>query len=356
MNKIELRNIRKSYGSTLVIQDVSLEIRPNELFFLLGPSGCGKTTLLRMVAGFIAPDAGDILLDGQRVNELPPEKRRTPMVFQNYALWPHLSVFENVAYGLRLGKLAEKEIRRRTMDALSATRMSEFAERSPTQLSGGQQQRVAISRALAVDPGVLLFDEPLSNLDARLRVEMRQELLEIHRRRPFTAIYVTHDQEEAMTLATRIAVLDRGVVHQVGSPQELFTQPKNRFVAEFIGPINWISAEVQSAPAGLPWTLQTPFGVWSAPAPREPQGDARKVLVGFRPAAGVLVEEGRRGSARIRGSILHSQYTGASQRLLVKSDPGGIDLQVLEHNPRKIRAVGDAVEIAVAQEDLLIVS
>lgn len=344
--RIELKNLRKSFGDTPVIAGVSLSIETDEIFFLLGPSGCGKTTLLRMVAGFLDPDAGEILFDGKRMNGLAPEERRTPMVFQSYALWPHLSVFENVAYGLRIRKMPEAELCRRVGEALEVTRMQDYAARAPNQLSGGQQQRVAISRALAVDPSVLLFDEPLSNLDAKLRLEMRDEIREIHRRRPFTAIYVTHDQEEAMTLASRIAVMDRGLVSQVGAPREVYAKPNDRFVAEFMGAMNWIPGT--AADGGRVATVLGEMLPGHAYAGLKPGG---KVLVGFRPMA-ANVDGKVPGGLFCEGVIEASQYSGPSQKLWVRA---GADLrfQVVEFNPNRLREPGEKVRVAVAPGDML---
>ncbi|MCC7519404.1 MAG: ABC transporter ATP-binding protein [Verrucomicrobiae bacterium] len=342
--RITTQNLRKSFGGTTVIAGVSLVVEEGEMFFLLGPSGCGKTTLLRMIAGFTESDSGEIFFDGQRVNGLPPEARQTPMVFQSYALWPHLSVFENVAYGLRVKKMPEREIRRRVGEALEATRMGDYAARAPNQLSGGQQQRVAISRALAVDPPALLFDEPLSNLDAKLRLEMRDELREIHRRRPFTAIYVTHDQEEAMTLATRIAVMERGTVRQVGSPREIYTKPGDRFVAEFMGAMNWISGVVSAdGKVATPWGEAFPGYRHPSLKPGDP------ALLGFRPAA--LRLEGSAGEGwEFEMRVASAQYGGPTQRLRMRT-ADGLEIQWIESNPRQARAPGEAVRLAVAASD-----
>ncbi len=342
--RIEFKELRKAFGGVPVIDGVSLTVEPDELFFLLGPSGCGKTTLLRMVAGFLEPDAGEIFLDGRRVNGLPPEARGTPMVFQSYALWPHLSVFENVAYGLRVRKTPEEEIRRRVHDALEATRMQDYAARAPNQLSGGQQQRVAISRALAVNPSALLFDEPLSNLDAKLRDEMRDEIREIHRRRPFTAIYVTHDQEEAMTLASRIAVMDRGTVRQVGAPNEIYARPRNRFVAEFIGAMNWMTGTVAAD-----GQVATAFGVvrpGSAP-PGLKAGE--EILLGFRPAAACVEGDARAGLA-FGAEIESCRYSGSSQKLHLRAE-GNLRVVAVEFLPRRVRRPGERVRVAVAERD-----
>ena len=242
---IKIENLSKSYTKgKLVLKPLDLEIASGELFFLLGPSGCGKSTLLRLIAGFLQPDSGKIYFNGKDVTALPPEKRNAPMVFQNYALWPHLSVFENVAFGLKAQKLPKNEIAERAMEALKVVRMEEFADRKTPMLSGGQQQRVALARALAVAPELILLDEPLSNLDAKLRDEMRDELRTICRSRNLTAIYVTHDRREALSMADRMAVLNGGMISQMGKPDELYRKPANRFTAEFLGDINIIPGKV----------------------------------------------------------------------------------------------------------------
>src|SRR5271156_5615317 len=226
-----------------VVDDVSLRIEPGEMFFLLGPSGCGKTTVLRMLAGFLQPDGGDILFDQKRMNDVAPQHRNTAMVFQNYAVWPHLTVYENVAYGPRARKLDGRSIDQRVTNALRVVRLEELARRKPAQLAGGQQQRVALARALAVEPDLILLDEPLSNLDARLRLELREELQRIHRETRTTCLYVTHDQEEALSLADRLAVMNQGRIEQIGTPSEIYEHPVNEFTARFMGEINIISAD-----------------------------------------------------------------------------------------------------------------
>jgi iron(III) transport system ATP-binding protein len=242
------------------VKSVSLDIADGELFFLLGPSGCGKTTLLRMLAGFYQPDAGDILFGDRPMNGVPPNRRNTGMVFQNYALWPHLSVFENVAYGLDVRNITGTERSRRVGEALGIVRMSEFAQRSPAQLSGGQQQRVALARAFVIRPDVLLLDEPLSNLDAKLRLEMREEIRRIHRETKLTTIYVTHDQQEALALADRIALMRDGSIEQVGTPLELYRNPHSPFVSEFLGAAHFIEGTVAAVLDNQRVRLATPLG------------------------------------------------------------------------------------------------
>jgi len=235
---VECRSIGLSYGRTEVLKDVTLKIEPGEFFALLGPSGSGKSTLLRLIAGFNQHNRGELLVDGRDITGVAPHARNIGMVFQSYALWPHLSVFDNVAFGLVERRLARDEIRRRTESALDLVGLRDYAHRRPNQLSGGQQQRVALARTVVIEPQVLLLDEPLSNLDRKLRVTMRQELLALQRQLGITTIFVTHDQEEAMTTADRMAVLDGGIVQQVGKPAELFDFPANRFVANFVGTTN----------------------------------------------------------------------------------------------------------------------
>ncbi len=255
---VTLRDIVKRFGNTTVVNRVSLDIPNGAMFFLLGPSGCGKTTILRMVAGFFPPDDGSIEFSGRRMNRVPPNQRNTALVFQNYAIWPHLSVFENVAYGLRVRRVHGDELRRRVGEALAQVRMDHLRDRKPAQLSGGQQQRVALARAMVVRPDVLLFDEPLSNLDAKLRLEMRDEIRRIHAASKTTAIYVTHDQEEALSLADRIAVMHDGVIRQTGAPADIYDKPNSPFVASFIGEINLFDpgspmAGLVNAPADRPF-------------------------------------------------------------------------------------------------------
>ncbi|MFZ9409465.1 MAG: ABC transporter ATP-binding protein, partial [Burkholderiaceae bacterium] len=235
---IDIRNIALSFGSTRVLRDITLRVEPGEFFALLGPSGSGKSTLLRLIAGFNQHQSGELLVDGKDVTGTPPWLRNVGMVFQSYALWPHMTVWQNVAFGLEARKLSKPVIDQKVAAVLELVDLADFAQRRPGQLSGGQQQRVAIARTLAIEPEVLLLDEPLSNLDAKLRTQTRQELVRLQRRLGITTIFVTHDQEEALTTCQRIAVMDQGIIQQVGTPMDLFDFPVNRFVAQFIGSIN----------------------------------------------------------------------------------------------------------------------
>ena len=273
------------------VHDVSLDIAPGSFVTLLGPSGCGKTTTLRMIAGFESPDEGEIYLGGEAINSLTPNKRDTAMVFQSYALFPHYNVFDNVAYGLKLRKIPADEIRRRVTDILSLVELSGMEQRMTNQLSGGQQQRVALARALVVEPGVLLFDEPLSNLDAKLRVQMRTEIRKIQQKLGITAIYVTHDQSEAMSLSDQIILMKSGVIAQMGSPVEIYYHPRSEFVADFIGECNFLKGRVTSSSAsqavievnGHPVTVET--------TTRPSTGSEAEIVL--RPEAIVIGKEGQ---------------------------------------------------------------
>ncbi len=259
MSDVELRGIRKSYGSVEAIKMLDLVVEDGQLCALLGPSGCGKSTLLRVIAGLEAATAGEVLIDGLDVTNAPPAKRRIAMVFQSYALYPHMTVRQNISFSLRVAKAPKETVDRRTEEVARMLRLDELLERRPAQLSGGQRQRVAIGRALVRDPKVFLFDEPLSNLDAILRVQMRVEIARLHQQLKTTMIYVTHDQIEAMTLADRIVVLDHGEISQIGTPLDLYQRPANKFVASFIGtpPMNFVPVEARvsngrGATVGLP--------------------------------------------------------------------------------------------------------
>jgi len=253
---IEVRNIVKRFGAVTALDDVSFSIEGGEMFFLLGPSGCGKTTLLRILAGLETPDSGTILFNGRDVASLPAHERGAPMVFQNYALWPHLNVFDNVAFGLVERKVPRREISSRVQDVLKRVDLEGLGARKPGQLSGGQQQRVVLARALVLNPSIVLLDEPLSNLDAKLRVEMRQEIEKIRENTDITFVYVTHDQADALSLADRMAVMQAGRVSAIGTPLELYARPPNRFCADFLGESNLI----EGVPCG--GKVKTKLGLW----------------------------------------------------------------------------------------------
>jgi iron(III) transport system ATP-binding protein len=280
--EIRLTNLTRRFGEVTAVDDVTLTIRPGELFFLLGPSGCGKTTLLRLIAGFLEPDAGTIRFDDRPMERVPAHQRNTGMVFQNYALWPHMTVERNVRYGLDIRRVARDEKHRRVREILALVHMADLADRFPSQLSGGQQQRVALARALVVEPDVVLMDEPLSNLDAKLRLEMRAEIKRIHRRSPRTTVYVTHDQKEALSLADRIALMNDGRIIQVGAPEEVYTRPANLFCARFIAGANTLSG-ILGAVEGPVGIVRTDLGTFRARLGPEPPAVGKSAAVAVRP-------------------------------------------------------------------------
>ncbi len=281
---LEIEGITKRFGNVTALDAVSLAIHPGELFFLLGPSGCGKTTLLRILAGLERPDAGIIRFDGEDVARRPPYLRGAPMVFQNYALWPHLTVGENVAFGLVERRVARREIAARVAATLERVGLAGLDRRRPGQLSGGQQQRVVLARALVLNPGVILLDEPLSNLDARLRLEMREAIQELHTATAITFVYVTHDQAEALSLADRMAVMANGRIQALGTPAELYHRPPTVFCADFLGEANLIPGRVRAA-SGASVTVETAAGVWTAVSPAAPPAIGDGVVVMVRPEA-----------------------------------------------------------------------
>ena len=239
MPALRLERIVKRYGKVKAVDDLSLEVQEGELLTLLGPSGCGKTTVLRCVSGFVRPDDGQIYLGDRKITEIPTEKRGIGLVFQNYALWPHMTVFDNLAFGLQIKRLTKDDIKQKVEGSLALVQLGGLEDRFPRQLSGGQQQRVALARALVLEPDILLLDEPLSNLDALLREQMRFEIAQIHKHAGITTIYVTHDQTEAMVISDRIAVMEKGRIMQLGNPLEIYSKPANKFVAGFMGTTNF---------------------------------------------------------------------------------------------------------------------
>jgi iron(III) transport system ATP-binding protein len=346
---VSLRRVTKRFGATPVLRGISLEVAPHELFFLLGPSGCGKTTLLRLIAGFYQPDEGEVFFGERCMNGVPPHRRNTGMVFQNYALWPHLTVAENVGYGLEVRGVPRVERARRVAEALAIVQMQDYADRTPNQLSGGQQQRVALARALVIRPDVLLLDEPLSNLDARLRLEMREEIRRIHDQTRITTIYVTHDQKESLSMADRLAVLRDGAVEQVGDPRTVYRAPATRFVADFIGETNWLPGTALEDGAAAR-RFQTPCGVLetTAPTPDARPGDA--VWLGFRPEA-VRIGPGPANTLTTR--IRSVTYLGEVEQYLLALEDG-TPLKAVEQNPLEIRRPGAALTVHVRPEDVFV--
>lgn len=329
--RISLRGISKRFGNIKALDCVSLDVADRELFFLLGPSGCGKTTLLRIVAGFTRPDAGEVWFGDRCLNGVPPHKRNTGMVFQNYALWPHMTVAENVAYGLEVRGLKRDERDRLVNEALQAVRLESVADRRPSELSGGQQQRVALARALVIRPDVLLLDEPLSNLDARLRLELREEIRRIHDQTHITTLYVTHDQKESLSMADRIAVMRSGVVEQVGDPRAVYSRPATRFVADFIGECNWLPGTINVNAEGSCFVITDSgqFEVHDA----DGFNDRQSVWVGFRPEA---VHFGVSQVNQFRAKVAQTTYLGEVEQYVLEL-PGGITIKALDANPVEIR-------------------
>ena len=317
---VECRNIRLSYGKTEVLKDINILVEPGEFFALLGPSGSGKSTLLRLIAGFNQQNSGQLFVDGKDISNVPPHKRNIGMVFQSYALWPHMTVWDNVAFGLVERRVRSAEIKTRVGAALDLVGLSQYAKRRPNELSGGQQQRVALARTIVIEPQVLLLDEPLSNLDKNLRVQMRQELLSLQRRLGITTIFVTHDQEEAMTTADRMAVMDLGVVQQVGIPSNLFDFPCNRFVANFVGTMNVLEGDVKER-SSKHITLSV-SGVGDLTLPL--QGDApssKRIAASFRPHTVQMESGGGRGDARfiwLPGIVERKEFLGEFTRYEVR--------------------------------------
>jgi iron(III) transport system ATP-binding protein len=307
--EVRITDLVKTFGSLTAVDQVTLTVAPGELFFLLGPSGCGKTTLLRSVAGFHQPESGAVFIGDRDVTRLPPHARDTGMVFQSYALWPHLTVAENVAFGLKVRRRPRPEIRRRVAEALERVHMADRAAARPNQLSGGQQQRVALARALVIEPQCLLLDEPLSNLDAKLRLEMRLEIRRICKQAGLTAIYVTHDQKEALSIADRLAVMRAGRIEQVGTPREVYRHPGNTFVAGFIGEANFLAGRVVEARAGRV-QVETSVGRLEATATRANPVSGAEVTLCIRPEAVQFAATGAPAENLIEGTLRQTVYQG----------------------------------------------
>lgn len=346
--RVFIKNLTKNFGDTVALKGISLEIRDQELFFLLGPSGCGKTTLLRTIAGFYQPDGGRLLFGEKSMAGVPPHLRNAGMVFQNYALWPHMTVAENIAYGLDVRRIAASEKANRVQQALATVRMEPYAERTPNQLSGGQQQRVALARALVIRPDVLLLDEPLSNLDAKLRLEMRDEIRRIHGETKITTIYVTHDQKEALSLADRMAVLRDGRIEQLGDPRAIYRTPANRFVADFIGESNWLEA-VAAGVTDDELHLKTSDGLFTAPRTAGFQKD-QPVWLGFRPEA---VEIGRGPINLLHTTISQVTYLGEIEQYELRLQSGAT-IKAFEQNPLDIRKIGAELPVHIRPQNLLV--
>ena len=347
MVSLKLQGITRDFGEVRAVDDVSLEIGRGELFFLLGPSGCGKTTLLRLIAGFYAPTVGRIFFDDRDITRTLPHRRNTGMVFQNYALWPHMTVWENVAYGLVLRKIPLSDQNDRVSEALKMVRMSAYGKRSPNQLSGGQQQRVALARALVIQPDVVLLDEPLSNLDARLRLEMRDEIRRIHDETRATMIYVTHDQKEALSMADRVAVMDMGSIAQIEEPRLIYTRPASAFVADFVGETNFVGGRLIST--GIPLVVETAIGVLhSEVESSETLAAGGKVVCSIRPESIRISDQNKaKGTSEniIAGIVQQIIYLGDHEQYSVLLDDG-TQIKLVDHQPgQRTIGPGDTVQL-----------
>ena len=340
---IRIKNAVKRYGENTVIKDLSVEIKEGEFFTLLGPSGCGKTTLLRMIAGFNSIEGGDFFFGERRVNDMDPAKRNIGMVFQNYAIFPNMTVKDNVAFGLKNRRVPKDQCEKETDEFLKLMQIDEYRDRMPERLSGGQQQRVALARALVIKPDVLLMDEPLSNLDAKLRVEMRTAIKEIQNRIGITTVYVTHDQEEAMAVSDRIAVMDGGVIQQIGRPRDLYQRPENLFVATFIGRTNVLDAKLECA--GGKGTLTFTDGHAVQLDNIDPEAASQAVKVSVRPEEFVIQRDA--SAPGVSATVDDSVFLGLNTHYFVHLDSGEKVEIVMESEIENSVPKGTAIKLAV---------
>ena len=351
MISIQVKQLTKQFGSIVALHGLDLMINPGELFFLLGPSGCGKTTLLRSLAGFYIPEKGQILFGDEDVTRLEPHKRNTGMMFQSYALWPHMTVAENVAFGLAERRVPAAEIKTRVGDALSSVRMEKYADRKPNQLSGGQQQRVALARALVIRPRCLLLDEPLSNLDAKLRLEMRTEIRRVCKEFKLTTVYVTHDQKEALSIADRMAILESGRILQVGTPREVYKRPTRKTVANFIGETDFLPGKVVGQYVTVDTAVGRFDGVFGDPANVPAVG--AEVTVSIRPECWELHRDAESRNV-VKGRIGQSTYLGeVAQYEFVTSN--ATRLKIFERNPRFVDGTSRGELYATVEPDDVVV-
>lgn len=338
---VDIKNVVKRYGDFTAINDVSLNINEGEFFTLLGPSGCGKTTLLRMIAGFNSIEAGDILFGSQIINNVPAHKRDIGMVFQNYAVFPHLSIYDNVGYGLKARKVPKDIAHKKIMDALEIVQIAELKDRMPTALSGGQQQRVALARAIVIEPKILLMDEPLSNLDAKLRVQMRTVIKKLQRKLNITTVYVTHDQEEALAISDRIAVMNKGVVMQCDAPDVIYQRPANVFVSNFIGTSNFIKGNYNGSD-------QISIGSYSFTKVLKDK-KSQDILISIRPEQFLIVDDNEDG---INGEIILSTFLGDFVNYEIQlEDKSVIEVNEYTQSRKTIRPHG-SVKLQLSVEDI----
>lgn len=349
MVTVRLEDVTKRFGEVVVVDQVDLLVNDGEFFTLLGPSGCGKTTTLRIVAGFYRPDQGNLYFDNELMNEVPPFKRNTGMVFQTYALWPHMNIFDNVAYGLTVREVPKETTKKRVAQALQLVGLEGFERRLPSELSGGQQQRVALARALVIEPKVLLLDEPLSNLDAKLRVQTRVEITRLQKKLGITTIYVTHDQEEALCISDRIAVMNKGLIQQVASPRVIYEQPENQFVADFIGVANFVDGTlVELDRKSKIVIVETEDGTRFEVIQDADIPVGADVLLSFRPEA-VEIEDSMNAAKSkntIEGKVRLASYLGDMVRYEVEAKNRTFRVDV--HNPvgKKLFSDGEKVQLS----------
>ena len=351
--EIHFDHVVKSFDTTKAVNDVCLEIGEGELFFLLGPSGCGKTTCLRIIAGFYQPDTGRLMFGERVMNGVPPHKRNAGMVFQNYALWPHMTVSENIAYGLVLRKIDKPTREKRVAEALEMAQMPEYADRPVNKLSGGQQQRIALARALVIEPSVLLLDEPLSNLDAQLRLEMRQEIKQIHARSGTTAVYVTHDQAEALSLADRMAIMKDGEIVQVGTPREIYRFPINAFVASFVGETNFIHGKIRSLSNGSA-EIETAVGTLHSASVYHDFAAGEETICSIRPEAINSIEKTSPDTPnQYHAKVLDATYLGRVEEYQL-SIADNLRIKAVLHNPSTYgKRADDTLQFWVDPEDVI---
>lgn len=347
---LELNNVRKSFGLVEAVQSFNLQVERGEFVSFLGPSGCGKTTTLRMIAGFELPTSGTVLINGDDVTYKPPQKRNTGMVFQSYALFPNMTVADNIGFGLKITKKRKDEIKKRVEEMLALIKMENYGHRYPYQLSGGQQQRVALARAIAIQPQVLLLDEPLSALDAKIRVALRQEIRAIQQKLRITTIYVTHDQEEALSLSERVVVMNDGRIEQVGTPFEIYNFPKTAFTAQFVGTLNTIQAQVRDAASGrmvvAEQEIQASHGLDSARA-----GEA--ISIAIRPERISFASDGRKPNV-MNVTVENITFLGSIVRIQVRAGDHVFFMDTFNNPFLTLPKIGDRVEVTFSKEAVLV--
>ena len=355
--RVSFEDINLSFGKVHVLKGINLEIMPGELFAFLGPSGCGKTTLLRLLAGFESAQTGKVKIGDNEVSYLPPWQRNLGMVFQSYALWPHMTIRKNVSFGLEERRVPRKEIKQRTDKALELVGLLELAERRPSQLSGGQQQRVALARTIVIEPQVLLLDEPLSNLDAKLRIQMRHELLDLQRKLSITTIFVTHDQEEANTIADRIALMKDGVIQQVGSPVDLYDHPVNRFVADFLGTANFFNGRMEKS--GENWIFVSENNLSIPVKNIDSSFQPGNYCLVFRPQnvrVSVNGAEKKDDAVCFQGTVRSKEFLGSTIRYRLAAQGNEIFADIPHHQGSRLLERDQAVNLAIDSNQIQVLS